>query len=193
MNEITRKAANALVAAVDFFQGALAAEAQAGDAKQVQLDALADQLRDQIKTDEEREERVEEEISDLRKHRDELMGKVSIEQQEVARLRELLDEEQKANIEATSAWANVRRERDDALLECKNLKAGLGRIDPRSLFAFIDAARTLSNTIILVSRTLRKDPRFKRFVEKLNAIDDPDALFFDGREDGLTDGLKSEP
>lgn len=45
MNEITRRAANALVATVDFFSGALAAETQAGEEKQKYLEALADQLK----------------------------------------------------------------------------------------------------------------------------------------------------
>lgn len=47
MNEGTRKAANALVAVVDFFAGALAAEAQEGDERQTQFDGLASQLKRQ--------------------------------------------------------------------------------------------------------------------------------------------------
>lgn len=45
MNESNRKGANALVAVVDFFVAALAAEAQAGEEKQRHLDHLAGQLK----------------------------------------------------------------------------------------------------------------------------------------------------
>jgi uncharacterized coiled-coil protein SlyX len=45
MNDTNRKAANAVVAVVDFFSGALAAEAQVGDESQKRLNALVDQLK----------------------------------------------------------------------------------------------------------------------------------------------------
>ena len=45
MNEVTRKGVNALVATVDCFTAVLAAEVQAGEEKQRQLDALVGQLK----------------------------------------------------------------------------------------------------------------------------------------------------
>lgn len=75
MNEITRRAANALVATVDFFSGALAAESQAGEEKQKQLDALAAQLKEQIKADEKAFLVVEDQLDALRKEREDLLQK----------------------------------------------------------------------------------------------------------------------
>lgn len=45
MNDSTRKAANALVAVVDFFSGALAQEAQTRDSLERHVQQLADQLK----------------------------------------------------------------------------------------------------------------------------------------------------
>lgn len=104
MNDLTRKAANALVAAVDFFQGALLAEAQAGDAKQVQLDALVGQLKVQASA------------------QVDTCNALENADKEVARLRELLEAEQRRSLEVVGTWNALRQERDEVMLELEELR-----------------------------------------------------------------------